>query len=154
MSDRFTLGIEQEFQLVDCQTGDLRSSIDAILARGEPLLGEKIKTESKQAAEGWGGDRYEVYEDTRSGQVMLAQVSAWDTERDAQEFFNAYAKRTARRYAGATETDTVDSGAIARRAWRTSEGSVLMERRGSRVLVLEGVPENADAKSLAKSLWQ
>ena len=50
MSDRFTLGIEQEFQLVDRQTGDLRSSIDAILARGEPLLGEKIKSESKQAA--------------------------------------------------------------------------------------------------------
>ncbi|MDQ2885717.1 MAG: carboxylate-amine ligase [Chloroflexota bacterium] len=50
MTDRFTLGIEQEFQLVDRQTGDLRSSIDAILARGEPLLGEKIKAESKQAA--------------------------------------------------------------------------------------------------------
>lgn len=50
MADRFTLGIEQEFQLVDRRTGDLRSSIDDILARGEPLLDGKIKSESKQAA--------------------------------------------------------------------------------------------------------
>ncbi len=50
MADRFTLGIEQEFQLVDRRTGDLRSSIDDILARGEPLLEGKIKSESKQAA--------------------------------------------------------------------------------------------------------
>ena len=50
MPDRFTLGIEQEFQLVDCQTGDLRSCIDTLLARGEHMLGEKMKPESKQAA--------------------------------------------------------------------------------------------------------
>jgi glutamate---cysteine ligase / carboxylate-amine ligase len=50
MTDRFTLGIEQEFQLVDCQTGDLRSSIEDVLARGEPVLDGKMKSESKQAA--------------------------------------------------------------------------------------------------------
>ncbi len=50
MSDRFTLGIEQEFQLVDCQTGDLCSDITTLLEQGEPMLGEKMKPESKQAA--------------------------------------------------------------------------------------------------------
>ena len=50
MPDRFTLGIEQEFQLVDSQTGELCSCIDDILEKGTPLLGEKIKSESKQAA--------------------------------------------------------------------------------------------------------
>jgi glutamate---cysteine ligase / carboxylate-amine ligase len=50
MPDRFTLGIEQEFQLVDNQTGDLCSCIDALLAQGEAALGEKMKQESKQAA--------------------------------------------------------------------------------------------------------
>src|ERR1019366_471054 len=50
MPERFTLGIEQEFQLVDRQTGDLCSCIDAIRARGEAVLGEKMKPESKQAA--------------------------------------------------------------------------------------------------------
>jgi glutamate---cysteine ligase / carboxylate-amine ligase len=50
MPDRFTLGIEQEFQLVDSQTGELCSCIDDILKKGAPVLGEKIKSESKQAA--------------------------------------------------------------------------------------------------------
>lgn len=50
MPDRFTLGIEQEFQLVDGQTGDLYSGIDDILVQGESALGEKMKSESKQAA--------------------------------------------------------------------------------------------------------
>jgi carboxylate-amine ligase len=50
MPERFTLGIEQEFQLVDRQTGDLCSCIDAIRAQGEAVLGEKMKPESKQAA--------------------------------------------------------------------------------------------------------
>jgi carboxylate-amine ligase len=43
MPERFTLGIEQEFQLVDRQTGDLCSCIDAIRAQGEVVLGEKMK---------------------------------------------------------------------------------------------------------------
>lgn len=50
MPDRFTLGIEQEFQLVDSQTGELCSCIDTILEKGVSVLGEKIKSESKQAA--------------------------------------------------------------------------------------------------------
>lgn len=50
MPDHFTLGIEQEFQLVDRQTGDLCSCIDAVLVQGEAVLGEKMKHESKQAA--------------------------------------------------------------------------------------------------------
>lgn len=50
MTNRFTLGVEQEFQLVDAQTGDLTPRIEAILEKGEPILGERIKAEAKQAA--------------------------------------------------------------------------------------------------------
>ncbi len=50
MPDRFTLGIEQEFQLVDSRTGDLCSCIGTLLTQGEAVLGEKMKPESKQAA--------------------------------------------------------------------------------------------------------
>ncbi|HEU5230443.1 MAG TPA: carboxylate-amine ligase [Ktedonobacteraceae bacterium] len=49
MAAQFSLGIEQEFQLVERQTGNLSSSIDTILAKGAPLLGEKIKAETKQS---------------------------------------------------------------------------------------------------------
>jgi len=50
--------------------------------------------ESKRAAAGWAGDRYVVYEGSAPGEVFMAQLTAWDTESDAREFFDAYVKRT------------------------------------------------------------
>ncbi|GAC1616106.1 MAG: carboxylate-amine ligase [Ktedonobacteraceae bacterium] len=49
MATRFTLGIEEEFQLVDRQTGELRSCADAIIARGANSLGEQLKQEMSQS---------------------------------------------------------------------------------------------------------
>jgi len=42
-----------------------------------------------QAAEGWGGDRFAVYEKRdgeRKGSRLLVWISEWDTELDEQEF--------------------------------------------------------------------
>ncbi|HEX8136334.1 MAG TPA: hypothetical protein VF544_01970 [Pyrinomonadaceae bacterium] len=114
----------------------------------------KSQTESAAAAAGWGGDRYAVYEGKNKGEVFIAQLTSWDTEKDAVEFFDAYAKRTARRYTGAEETETEDTQTAALRAWRTTEGNVWMERRGQRVAILEGLPEKADARALLKTMWQ
>ena len=118
----------------------------------------KSSTESKRAAAGWGGDRYEVFEGPNAGNVLLAQLSVWDTEKDAREFFDAYAKRTKLRYPNATPTNpATDSGLPSPslgQSWRTSEGGVLIELRGSRVLVVEGVPDGINAAILAKALWQ
>jgi carboxylate-amine ligase len=50
MASRFTLGVEEEFQMVDKQTGELASSIDTILEKGTPRLGHKIKPEMLQSA--------------------------------------------------------------------------------------------------------
>jgi len=50
MSSQFTLGIEQEFQMVDRQTGQLRPHILAVLEKGAPLFGERIKPEMLQSA--------------------------------------------------------------------------------------------------------
>src|ERR1035437_5481416 len=49
MFDQFTLGIEEEFQIVDPQTRELRSHVSEILAEGRLLLGEKIKPEMIQS---------------------------------------------------------------------------------------------------------
>src|SRR5436853_68962 len=49
MASRFTLGVEEEFQMVDKQTGELVSQIDAILEKGVPLLGHQIKPEMLQS---------------------------------------------------------------------------------------------------------
>jgi carboxylate-amine ligase len=49
MFDQFTLGIEEEFQIVDPQTRELRSHVSEILAEGRMLLGEQVKPEMIQA---------------------------------------------------------------------------------------------------------
>ncbi len=41
------------------------------------------------AAEGWGGDRYQVFGDDQ-GHLALALQTAWDSPGDAREFFNTY----------------------------------------------------------------
>jgi hypothetical protein len=106
-------------------------------------------TESKRAAAGWAGDRYAIYEGPK-GQVFLAQLAVWDTENDAREFFDAYVKRTELRYPGARSVES--SPASERRAWGTSEGGVVVELRGLRVVTLEGVPEGVDASALVRVL--
>ena len=49
MFDQFTLGIEEEFQIVDPKTRELRSHVSEILDEGRLLLGEKVKPEMAQA---------------------------------------------------------------------------------------------------------
>ncbi|HEY0005924.1 MAG TPA: hypothetical protein VGB17_14175 [Pyrinomonadaceae bacterium] len=109
--------------------------------------------ESSRAAAGWAGDRYAVYEGPH-GSVFITQRTNWDTPKDAQEFLDAYAKRTTRRYTGATQTENSNEGQLARLSWTTNEGSVLIERRGTSIVIAEGVPENANAKTLLASLWR
>ncbi len=49
MFQQFTLGIEEEFQIVDPQTRELRSHVSEILAEGKTLLGEQVKPEMIQS---------------------------------------------------------------------------------------------------------
>jgi len=49
MSKQFTLGIEEEFQIVDPETRELRSRVSEILVEGKPLLGEQVKPEMIQS---------------------------------------------------------------------------------------------------------
>ena len=90
--------------------------------------------ESRRAAAGWGGDRYDIYE--RGGQAVVVQMTAWDTEADATEFAAAYAKRTSLRYPGGGAT------------------GVTIEQHGIRVLVIEGRPASADPAALSRRLWE
>ena len=49
MSGRFTLGIEEEFQLVHQQTLQLSSGVKAVMEKGTPYLAENIKPELTQS---------------------------------------------------------------------------------------------------------
>jgi carboxylate-amine ligase len=49
MFEQFTLGIEEEFQIVDPHTRELRSHVSEILEEGKTLLGEQVKPEMIQS---------------------------------------------------------------------------------------------------------
>ncbi len=114
-------------------------------------------SESKRAAAGWGGDRYAVYEGTKPGEVLITQLTSWDTTEDAREFFEAYVKRTWRRYsaARATSSSPENLGSDDQlQSWQTGEGGVIVELRGNRVLIVEGIPDYVTTKKLMTTLWQ
>lgn len=116
------------------------------------ILNEYLRNEkdAELAAAGWGGDRYAVYEQATAGRVLLVQSTAWDTEQDAREFADAYAKRTETRYKDATRDQRLGDATGARIAWQTSAGLVVMQRQGTKVVILEGLPEKVDALALLK----
>jgi hypothetical protein len=87
----------------------------------------------------------------------------WDTVSDAREFFDAYVKRTELRYPGAKRLDPGSPKTEIRNSkgetpnsfvWETNEGRVVIELRGMRVVILEGIPENVVADALVTALGQ
>lgn len=124
------------------------------------MLDEFLKspTESHRAAAGWGGDRFAVYESPK-GEVLFTSLSIWDTESDARAFFDAYVKRTGLRYPAATLQQPVFTAQLPqppRLSQRvdTPDGAVVMELRGARVMILEGVPAHVDSLRLTKAILE
>ena len=107
-------------------------------------------SESKQASAGWGGDRFALYETGKPNEYFIAQLTAWDTPAYAREFFDAYAKRTSKRYPDARETLATDQ----RMEWQTGSGAVALEMRGTRIAIVEGVPSTTTSDALLRTIWQ
>lgn len=106
------------------------------------------KDVARKAAEGWGGDQFALYENATKTQTTLVHLSAWDTESDAEEFFQAYATRTAKRY------PQVNPNSQAKQfVYATPDGTTMIELRGKQVLVLEGAAA-ASVKALAARCWE
>jgi len=49
MAHRFTIGVEEEFQIIDPTTWELRSHVSELIAAGTPSLGDQIKQEMHQS---------------------------------------------------------------------------------------------------------
>ena len=107
-------------------------------------------SESKRASAGWGGDRFALYETGKPDEFFVAQLTAWDTPADAREFFDAYVKRTAKRYPDTKELEATGN----RTEWQTPTGGVALELRGSRVAIVEGVPATTGSYKLLNMIWQ
>lgn len=118
------------------------------------ILAEFIgKKDARQATAGWGGDQSVLYENSKTGQLMLTHLSHWDTEKDATEFFRAYTQRTTKRYptakARAAKSET-------ERSFSITDGEVLIQQRGQSVLVIEGLPVDRlmETTKLVEALWK
>jgi carboxylate-amine ligase len=67
----FTLGIEEEFQIIDPETRELRSHIQQILADGKVLLKERVKAEFHQSVVELGTEICQDIDDARRQVIEL-----------------------------------------------------------------------------------
>jgi hypothetical protein len=126
-----------------------RADVDVTGEFGYFILLKATQPEKRAAAAaaGWAGDNYGFYLDATGSQATYVHKSVWDTPSDAEEFFDVYTARVSKRFG------TSPSIAQANRVeWRTREGSVHLERRGTTVLVVEGFKGRSMAPVL-KALW-
>ncbi len=72
----FTLGIEEEFQIVDPQTRDLRSHITEMIDEGTMILGEQVKPEMHQSMIEVGTGICANIQEARTDVIRLRQTIA------------------------------------------------------------------------------
>ncbi len=92
-----------------------------ILAYSFDPAGRVDDSQAKQAAAGWGGDAYVVYAHQPEQSLVMALISDWDSETDAQEFEQAFYK-FARGHFGQEQAG----------AWATAQGTHQFLRQGNR----------------------
>jgi hypothetical protein len=115
------------------------------------LLEEFIsKHTARNAAGGWGGDKYATYESKQTNDLMVAQFTTWDSGRDAQDFFDAYCERIEKRYSANRPADLYAKP----RVYETGEGVVAIELRDKDVVILEGVKAGGQLKRLVQQFWK
>jgi hypothetical protein len=103
------------------------------------LLDALPDSERKAAAAGWGGDALRVYQ--RGQDLAWVGLSRWDSEQDATEFAGAFAKAVPLRRVGFDQQPLTGEP---RMTWRHAGArEIHVERRGDRVLILEGFDPQA-----------
>src|SRR2546429_2265768 len=70
----FTIGIEEEYQVVDPETRELRSYITQILERGQTILREQIKPEMHQSIVEVGTQPCRTVQQARAEVVRLRGI--------------------------------------------------------------------------------
>ena len=95
--------------------------------------------QAKWAAQGWDGDRVELFENP-DGKLTLVFRSVWDSEKEAIQFSQAYAKLIHQRYPGAqlvSGDESMRSGEE-NLQWVSEKNRILLRLNGSRVEIIEG----------------
>ena len=100
------------------------------------FIGEQ---QAKWGAQGWDGDHVELFENP-DGNLALVLRSVWDSEKEADQFSQAYAKLIKQRYPGA---QLVPGGGSTQSGeknlqWASENHRILLRLNGSRVEIIEG----------------
>jgi len=98
------------------------------------------------AAEGWDGDRY-LYLKSAEGEKLLALRSTWDSDSDADEFFDAYISFVREKSDGAWDLILEEA---TERQWRIEGLSLYLGRNGSDVLIIIAPSEVVAERVLAE----
>ena len=72
----FTIGIEEEFQIIDPQTRELRSHVSEMLEEGRMILGEQIKPEMHQSMVEVGTSVCKNVKEAKADVIMLRRTIA------------------------------------------------------------------------------
>lgn len=91
----------------------------------------------------------------QSDSVCLIWFLNWDTQKDADEFYDAYFSLLCKKYADAKIIEKSDSGDIMKAIWRNpnSENLTLLEKIKKDTLVIETVPEKI-LSELTVLIWK
>ncbi|MCA1642987.1 MAG: hypothetical protein LC785_13795, partial [Acidobacteria bacterium] len=111
------------------------------------LLKSLSRRDAERAAAGWGGDRAYLF--TRgTNDTLFVWKTAWDSSRDAQEFFRAYNVLMGAR--GATgESASKDGQTNQVKTWRETDATTRVLLEGDTVLILRG--READVESALRA---
>ncbi len=112
-----------------------------LLGYGADLAAQLDDSTAQVAADGWGGDSYQVYYNEALDQIALVAEWAWDTQTDANSFAAAMLDYQAARFRG---------GSVAHPAgdcWESNEQVSCIFTSGSRTLWLLA-PDQAILNSL------
>lgn len=93
---------------------------------------------SKVMSEGWGGDHFEFYEESSSKKTLLIALSKWDSQRDADEFFDLYKKIIIKKY---QQPNLIKEGQDFFQ-WSAKDGNIYLSKSKDAVLIIEGAPDN------------
>ena len=95
--------------------------------------------QAKWGAQGWDGDRVELFENP-DGKLTLVLRSVWDSEKEANQFFKAYANLINQRYPDAqlVPGDGSTRSGEKNLQWVSENNRILLRLNGSRVEIIEG----------------
>ncbi|PKO06393.1 MAG: hypothetical protein CVU41_06635 [Chloroflexi bacterium HGW-Chloroflexi-3] len=100
------------------------------LMLGKPLSSDWAHEEEMalSAAEGWGGDQYLVYHHFENDEDVLILLSEWDTQTDADEYWQAFSEYAIKRWGNTTQKSNTEL------TWELDSETVIVRRQSDQVL--------------------